>query len=233
MSADRTKSLTGIVVIAAGIILLLNNLEVTRINILQYWPVLLIAWGLNTMITGSRSFGAVTVSALVLLLGLALLGRNLDMFYFSLGTVFRFFWPLLIIVIGISIFLGQSMPGKTNWAVMGGLERGKNARWTLDSSSYIAFMGGVDLDLRQAEIPDGETVLDITAIMGGADIRVPADLPVVCDGFAILGGVEFLGRSSGGIIGSTRAEQAAGKGDGKLVKIQGRAVMGGINVKRV
>lgn len=231
MSTDRSRALTGILIIILGIILLLNSLDYTNIRVWQYWPLLLIVWGLNSLFSGSRSFGSITVSALVAALGFILLGNNLKLFAIRLEWVFDIFWPLLIIIVGLSIFLGQSIPGKTNWAVLGGIERGKSESWELTTGSYIAFMGGVDLDLRNTVIPDGETVLDLTAIMGGIDVKVPAGVNVITDGFAVLGGIEVMGRSSGGIIGSLRSEHTAENG-AKTLKIQARAVMGGIDVKR-
>lgn len=94
-------------------------------------------------------------------------------------------------------------------------------------------MGGIELDLRHAVIPDGETYLDLTAIMGGIEIRVPAGIPVVAEGFAILGVVDFFGKGSGGIFGSTRSEEADHERSPRKLVIQGRTVMGGIDVKRV
>jgi len=231
--ADRSRSLTGLVVIVAGIIILLNNLGFTHIRIWDYWPVILIIWGLNSAFTGSKKIIAVTISLIVVLLGITLLSGNLGLFTVNIGLFFRLFWPLLIIIIGLSVVFNKSLPGKTNWAFMGGMERGKDTEWHLTTGSYLAFMGGIDLDLRKAVIADGETVLDLTAIMGGIEIKVPADLGVTCDGFAILGGVEMLGRGSGGIIGSTRAEQQISTDDGKKVIIQARAFMGGVEIKRV
>ncbi|HHV62612.1 MAG TPA: cell wall-active antibiotics response protein [Firmicutes bacterium] len=32
-------------------------------------------------------------------------------------------------------------------------------------------MGGLDLDLTMADIPEKETVLDLTAIMGGVEVK--------------------------------------------------------------
>jgi hypothetical protein len=232
MSGERPKPIAGIVIVVIGIILLLNNLGATSISIWMYWPVILIIWGLSAVLTGSKSFGAITLSALVALLGFVLLGKNLGWFTVNLGMVFKFFWPLLIIVIGLSIFLGQSLPGKSNLAIMGAVERGKGHSWNLATGSYLAFMGGVELDLRSAVIPDGETVLDLTAIMGGVEVRVPSELPVICDGFAILGGVNLLGKGSGGVIGSARAEQAISPDNTRLVRIQARAIMGGIEIKK-
>jgi len=67
-------------------------------------------------------------------------------------------------------------------------------------------------------------------VMGGIEIIVPPDLKVICDGTAILGGIEFLGEGSGGIIGSSSSSQEGREDGGAVVKIYGRAFMGGIEV---
>ncbi|MDW7652243.1 MAG: cell wall-active antibiotics response protein, partial [Bacillota bacterium] len=137
------------------------------------------------------------------------------------------------ILIGVSLFFGPKVTGKSTLAILGGVERGKNAPWELESGSYLAFLGGIELDLRHAVIPPGETVLDLTAVLGGIDIRVPADLPASADGFAVLGGLEFFGKGSGGIIGSARNEQNLAKDSDRVLKIQARAIMGGVEIKKV
>ncbi|MCW3490635.1 cell wall-active antibiotics response protein [Dethiobacter alkaliphilus] len=233
MTTDKSRTLWGIIVIAAGIVLLLNNLEFTDINIFRYWPVLLILWGLNALFTGSRNLAGQGISIFVIIVGAVLLANSLGHTDIGLGEILRVLFPLLIILVGVSLFLGRSVSGKTTSAIMGGVERGKKNTWHLENGSYLAFMGGIELDLRHAIIPEGETFLDLTAIMGGIEIRVPADLPVEADGFAVLGGVEFFGEGSGGIIGSARYSPEDKKDNTKILKIQSRAVMGGIDIKRV
>jgi predicted membrane protein len=92
-------------------------------------------------------------------------------------------------------------------------------------------MGSIEIDLTTAEIKTGETLLDLTAIMGGIEVKVPADLAVIYDGSAILGGVTFKDQEDGGIIGGRRVEQnITGEAD-KIVRIQARAIMGGVEIK--
>ena len=233
MLLDKSKSLFGIMIIAVGIILLLNNLGIIEdINLFAYWPVLLIVWGLQSLWTGSKNPAAQGISVFIIILGFIFLANNLQWTEINVGRVFDLFFPLLIIFIGASIFLGRSFTGKANWAIMGAVERGKTSSWQLESGSYAALLGGIELDLRHAVIPAGETVLDLTAFMGGIEIRVPAELPVIADGFALLGGVDFFGKGSGGIFGSTRTEQEIGAG-GQVLRVQARAVMGAIELKRV
>lgn len=232
MATDRSKSLTGLLIILAGIILLLNNLDITDINILPYWPLLLVVWGLNSLLSGSRNLGAQGVSLFVVALGFILLANSLGWAAIDLGQVLRMIVPVLIILLGASLFFGRPTAGKTTLAFLGGVSRGKTTPWELESGTYFAFMGGIELDLRHALIPEGETFLDLTAFMGGIEIRVPADLPVEADGFAILGGIELLGRGSGGIVGSARNAQHVDGTQDRILKIQSRAIMGGIEIKR-
>lgn len=233
MSTDKSKPLLGLIVVLAGVILLLNNLEVTKVNIVQFWPVLLIVWGFSALFSGSRNLGAQGISLFVVLLGVTFLANNLGWADINVGNVFRIIIPVLIILLGASLFFGRPFAGKSTLAILGGVERGKNAPWEFESGSYFAFMGGIELDLRHAVIPEGESFLDLTTFMGGIEIRVPKDLPVEADGFAVLGGVEFFGKGSGGIIGSIRNTQNITTNSTRVLKIQSRAVMGGIDIKRV
>ena len=223
----------GGVLIALGVIFLLNNWGVTNIDtgeiIRIYWPLLLVLWGANILAARNRSGGNLLSGGILLVIGLVLLGRNIGFLAFDMADFWKIFWPVILILAGISLVIGPLSRGKNNIALLGGVDRTKRS-WKLESGNYWAFMGGVDLDLRRAEIEEKEYLLSCTAVMGGIDIIVPPNLTVICDGTAILGGVEFLGERSGGIIGSSSSRQEGKEAGGALVKIYGRAFMGGIEV---
>lgn len=50
--------------------------------------------------------------------------------------------------------------------------------------------GGVELDLRRASLPEGDTHLHIQAVFGGVKLYLPDDWMVVSKIDAVLGGVE-------------------------------------------
>ncbi len=224
----------GAVLIVLGVLVLLNNLGVTGISVGElihtYWPLLLMLWGINMFAAGSWSGGNLLSGGVLLIIGVILQGRNLGVLDFSMNQFLQFFWPVVLILAGISLLRGPLSGGKNNIAFLGGVERTKG-NWKLEDGNYWAFMGGVDLDLRRAEMEEKEYLLSCTAVMGGIDIIVPPNLTVICDGTAILGGVEFLGEGSGGIVGSSSASQKAGEPGGTVVKIYGRVFMGGIEVQ--
>jgi len=92
-------------------------------------------------------------------------------------------------------------------------------------------MGGIEIDLTAAEIKEGETVLDLTAIMGGIEVKIPKGLPIIYEGSAVLGGVTFNNQEDGGIIGGRKIEHNISEGTEKIVRLQARAIMGGVEIK--
>ncbi|MGI6711130.1 MAG: LiaF domain-containing protein [Bacillota bacterium] len=232
----QTKSV-GLVLIIMGVIWLLNNLGFTQISlgklITVYWPVIFVIWGVEVLVSGARSKvkgGNVINGLLLLVFGAALLGSNLGYFKLNFSLVWKVILPLVIILVGWNLLKGsiKSSDG-THYAFMNGIELKKEG-WKLESGNFLAFMGGIDMDMTTAYIPDQEVYLNLTAIMGGIDIRVPRDFTIECHGTAILGGVDFLGEESGGIFASKNYEQQGSTQPGKKLIIRCSALMGGISV---
>lgn len=225
---DKTRSrIIGVAIIWFGITLLAGNLGFQFRSILNhFWPLLVMLFGLSYLTeTGTDRK---VIGLIITFLGFGLLGDRLGWFIFNMRTFWNIFWSVALILFGWLI-IGGGSEGKTNWVVMGGHER-KGTPWELKSGTYFVIMGGVELDLRDAIIPEGETTLDFTIIMGGVDIRLPEDLEVECEGTSVLGGLEFLGQSSGGVFGGRTVKQSRGNAS-KKIKISCRAFMGGATVK--
>jgi hypothetical protein len=102
-------------------------------------------------------------------------------------------------------------------AIMGGVARRSNAQ-AFRGADLTAVMGGCEIDLRQASIEPGtEAVIDVFAMWGGIEIKVPPDWTVVTRAIPIMGGVED----------KTHAPATADK---RLI-IRGLLLMGGAGVK--
>lgn len=241
----------GFLVIVVGFILFLNNFGLADVDlghlIGTYWPLVLVLWGIGLLtnpfrqsskkdISGRELGSGDTISGFILVtIGSLLILRNMGVYSADLSFLWKLFWPVIIIFAGISLLRGSknhAAKGKNHVAFMGGIELGKTQEWILKSESYWAIMGGIELDLTKALIPEGETVLDLTAVMGGVKVTVPADLAVYCEGSALLGGMEFLGESSGGLISSKSMSSGVNEDTKTMVRIYVRALMGGVEVKR-
>lgn len=110
---------------------------------------------------------------------------------------------------------GKSGPPAT-FAMMGGSERA--GHWVCPARHVAtAVMGGVTIDLRDAEFESQDTTIVVIALMGGVDVIVPPDMDVQVTGVGIMGG---FGRSNA----SGTVRPAA---NGPKVKVTGLALMGG------
>lgn len=234
----RGSFLLGVAVIALGVILLLNNFNIIDVSlgylVATYWPLLLVFWGLDLLIPvepGSRRNAGALITGLVLVaLGLLVIGNNLDLYELDFSFFWSLFWPVVIILIGWSLLRGTTGSGGVHWAVMSGIEL-KQKGWKLEDGSFFALMGGVDMDLNAAEIPEGEVRLNATAVMGGIEIIVPPGITVDYEGTAVLGGVKFFNEDSGGIIASRKSQYKGEPASGTKLVLRCTAIMGGIEIK--
>ncbi len=102
--------------------------------------------------------------------------------------------------------------------VMGAAER--KGAWVVPRQLKVfAAMGGVDLDLREAQFASGVTEIEIFAIWGGVDIKVPTGVRVESTGVGIMGGFSVSG-----------ADADPGP-DAPVLRINGVAIMGGVEAK--
>jgi hypothetical protein len=104
-------------------------------------------------------------------------------------------------------------------AVMSGFQR--KGRWTVPRRlDAVAFWGGGEIDLREADFASGEVEIHCVAIMGGIQVTVPPGVEVVVRGIGIMGGFDH--RESG-----TPATPNAPR-----VVITGFAFWGGVGIER-
>jgi hypothetical protein len=83
-------------------------------------------------------------------------------------------------------FVGQSQVMSGVVSFLSSNER--NGRWRLPRKfRALAVMGNVELDLREAEIGYGLSMIEAVAVMGNVEIIVPPEIAVECDGGGLFG----------------------------------------------
>ena len=100
-------------------------------------------------------------------------------------------------------------------AILGGIER-QNSSPAFRGAEASAFMGAVKLDFSDAVMEGNEATIDVSAIMGGVDIRIPREWTVVNRVTPIMGGVDDHTHSTG---------------SNKRLIIEGTVLMGGLEIK--
>ncbi|MFJ6485280.1 MULTISPECIES: DUF1707 SHOCT-like domain-containing protein [unclassified Streptomyces] len=82
--------------------------------------------------------------------------------------------------------IGGGGSSATAVAVMSGFQR--KGRWTVPARfDAVAFWGGGELDLREADFAQREVVINCVAIMGGIEITVPPGVELDVRGFGFMG----------------------------------------------
>lgn len=234
MNRSNGRYLTGLVIIAVGIAALLNNFEITKISIGYMvnllWPVLLGVVGINFIINRQGASGII-IGGILIGMGVLFLGRNTGIFNFAMDYFWRGFWPVIIILIGISLLDKNRPDNSGNLAIMGSVEKNHEG-WELESGEYAAIMGSIELDIGKASFSESEVSLILTAVMGGITLIVPDEVMVNCQGTSILGGIDVLGKGSGGIIGNTKVQSGNRESSAQILQLNCTAIMGGIEIKR-
>jgi hypothetical protein len=100
-------------------------------------------------------------------------------------------------------------------AFLGGIDRRVTAP-NFRGGSAGAFLGGVKMDLRDAEMDGNEAVLRLKAFAGGIHLRVPESWSVVSEVDTVLGGLKD----------STRQPD----GNAKRLVLRGTVLMGGLKI---
>jgi predicted membrane protein len=213
----------GLIVIVVGVLLTLDTLGIADAEYyLRYWPAGLIALGLAKAWQSRDGHGGTFGGLVLVVIGSILLLESLVALRIEVWAL----WPAVLVVIGASL-VWRSVAGRrivasdTNStlsavAVLSGVNRGNNSR-TFRGGDLTAIMGGCEVDLRHAAI-DGEAIIDVFAMWGGIEIRVPEDWTVIGRVTPLLGGFDD----------KTRPPQGAGA---HQLIVRGMVIMGGVEVK--
>jgi predicted membrane protein len=230
--ADRgmtSQVLMGVLVIALGLLFLLDNLDIIEVrDALAFWPLIFIFAGVAKLLDTTTPNGYL-IGLGGIAVGVTMILHRLGIIYFS----WRAAWPLVLIAVGLMVvyraMTGQRItahgvvddkPGSESQvvdvtAVLGGFERRVQTQ-DFRGGEVTAVMGGCALDMRSASIV-GEAVIHVFAFWGGVTLKVPPDWTVVLQGTPIMGGFE---------------EKTVVPPDGsKRLVVRGYAIMGGVEVR--
>lgn len=224
-----TQLLFGILVILIGALLLLDNLSILDISGIWRWiPSLFILLGFwQLLVNGFRHwFGPLILiggGAIFQLAALELLSWEM------LGGLIG---PVALIIIGLLVILNRSRIGQARnmeidssdtvnvFAMFNGISKQVQST-NFKGGEITAAFGGAELDLNQVSIAEKPARINVTAMFGGAEIRVPADWQVNMNIIGLFGGSSDERRSPSDLLESSPAD----------VVISGLAMFGGVTVK--
>ncbi len=238
-------AIIGLLLIAGGGLFLLRNLGVLYFeNLWDYWPVILIAFGLSKLVT-PRSGHDLIPGAVLTVIGSIFLLRNLGFIH---GNIGGFIWSGALIAVGAALLMrnlygpdwwGGGVPGSgtgpsTGFAdmsgsdakklqadvIFGGINR-KFVSQEFEGGRVAVVFAGADIDLRETNTQRPEIVINADAVFGGIDLKVPDTWHVDVRGSGVFGSYEDL----------THHPTQTGAVPPPRLIVKGGAVFGGVTVR--
>ena len=219
------RLIIGFGILALGILWTLDNLGILESEpITRWWPAVFIVIGLVQLLDGRSNKGGpvalIVVGTVLVLWKLGLIGvhprKLIPLAIAALGA--KLIWDAVARRTPRANVIGDPDSEIHAFAMMAGVKRQSTAREFLGGDAN-AIMGGVELDLRNAQMSDGaEATVDAFALWGGVEIFVPPHWRVVGDVLPLMGA--FVDKTT-----------PAAPGTGPVLHVRGTAVMGGIEVK--
>jgi hypothetical protein len=229
---DHHRPHGGPIVFGGALVILGGGFLLHRLGLLpegmspwQVWPAMLIWAGLVHLIRWRRGEQ---------LWGLALLGFGSVFLANTLGCIpwdWGYVWPVLLILLGLGIVFGRggrrrgccaaATPSGADTVAANLVFSGKEERFDgrpFRGGRVTCRMSGYKLDLRGAELPDGEAVLEVDVFMGGIELLVPRDWSIIVELSPVMGGVE------------NHSAMTGESPKGRLV-LRGKMFMGGVEIK--
>jgi lia operon protein LiaF len=207
------------IIIAAGVILVLNNLGIAMFNLNEGWlyiyPILLMVAGLKWIIDRIRfKGGSLIFGSFFLIFGALLLLDRFDVILFTFNDVYKL-WPLLIIYFGFAFIRRSNKDGKVYVETMGSekFKKGYNKgsfsfagnveyntpNWKVEPMNLTNMAGDFYFDFSKAFIPEKETPISINAWAGDVRILMPENVEFCVDASVMAGEVVIFGQGVEGI----------------------------------
>ena len=194
------KILWGVALIALGVVLALNALNITEIDIFfdGWWTLFIIVPSLTALFTERDKMGGL----IGVCIGVAFLLASRDVI--SFGMIWKLILPVVIVLIGIRLIvggarrrtkvtverpLGAGAPASGGYcSVFSGQEVRLDGQ-VFTGTTVTAVFGGVDLDLRGA-IFEQDCEIEVVAVFGGVDIWLPDTVNVETSSVSVFGGMD-------------------------------------------
>lgn len=191
--------LWGLVFIIVGLIIGLNAMGITNINIFfrGWWTLFIIVPSFIELFKNDNKIWSI----IWLIIGIVLLLCSRGIFSFAI--IGKLIFPFILVMIGLNFIFRDALQTKINdkikklnsekvdgenfCATFGGVKADFNGQ-EFKGANLDAVFGGVEIDLTEAII-NHDQVINASAIFGGVDIKAPKGVNIKVKSTPIFGGV--------------------------------------------
>ncbi len=223
----NARNVFAIALVLIGVGFLLDSFEYMEFSqaISEWWPLSIILLGIAHI---SRKNPPIFSGLLIIGVGVLLLADQLG--YLS-GGFWSAFWPLAIVIIGISMlfpckkyfskhtFTQSHSDGDMNLTALFGGQSKKVDDKNFKGGNISATFGAIELDLTGSELSSEGAVLNINTTFGGVELKVPRHWKLVFSGTPVFGALDDKTHQNPSVEGSI------------TIYINYNVIFGGIEVK--
>ncbi len=188
--------------IAVGVLIILSNLKIISIeSLMDYlWPSLLILIGIYNLIRDRR---IQLFSVILIAIGSLYLLNELEIINVTINQVMLYFWPTLLILVGLNLLLGRPRRIRT-------IEPSHKPRRTSNQREYNAFlnsvneqvnnlnfeyssvnsvMASVEIDFSAIVFKNDSASIEINSVLSSVLVKLPNGVRINLSGTPILGDI--------------------------------------------
>ncbi|MCL4549780.1 MAG: cell wall-active antibiotics response protein [Bacteroidetes bacterium] len=211
MQTSNNRIWLGVILIVLGALFVLDNFGFFYFDfhpLIFSWHTIFLIIGIVLVVNHKNSFIG------YVFLGIGLIGilHHFPYFFFlDFGNL----WPLIFLALGLWLLLNRRDSHHHEFQHMQNMQNAQNqsqanfssydlidevavfntVRRTIDSQNFkggkiTTMFGGAKLDLTNAKLAPGENILEVSAIFGGVNIRVPQNWKVLVNVTSIFGGFD-------------------------------------------
>ncbi|WP_087991104.1 LiaRS two-component regulatory system accessory protein LiaF [Bacillus vallismortis] len=103
----------------------------------------------------------------------------------------------------------------------------------LNDLNISGFIGDIKIDLSKAMIPEGESTIVISGVIGNVDIYVPSDLEVAVSSAVFIGDINLIGSKKSGLSTKVYAASSDFSESKRRIKVSVSLFIGDVDVKYV
>jgi predicted membrane protein len=168
------------------------------------------------------------IGVLIILWGLGII---INVVFHVNIPIFKIFFGLFLVYIGLKMILGNSFPSPVvHWHSKDAVFSHRTYQGLHgDSNEYNAVFGKAMVDLRGIELKEKVTRIKVTAVFGGAEVILDKNMPVRIKADTVFGGVQ-LPQNIAGAFGSAFYQSQDFDENKNYLLIDASSVFGGVEI---
>jgi predicted membrane protein len=186
--------------------------------------------------------------AIILIIGLILLVRNLDFIDYTTRRTIGNLWPVVFILAGIAFLITQKRrrvqfgsvkidgstgadisPSSQMRRVFGDITINADGM-DIDDTNYSTTFGDLHLNLSGARLKTGSNRIDSSAVFGDIVIIIPGDIEVMAYASSTFGDLYVLGQAASGLSKRLKAQTDGYDSAEKKIQIFAGTTFGSIKI---